>query len=151
MKTSLFLALSLMLMIAPFAHAQDAASLRAAIETHYSAIHAGNIDAVWSHHLPDFSMFWKDGSVLFEPGFGEAAERMGATPEFPEINVTMRDFNAQIYDDIGVATFYLYGSDAWRGDVTDGTWRVSAVWRWQDGEWKEAHHHESPLMGRRHH
>jgi hypothetical protein len=27
---------------------------------------------------------------------------------------------------------------------------VSAVWRWQDGEWKEAHHHESPLIGRRH-
>jgi ketosteroid isomerase-like protein len=150
MKISYVLAVALVLALAQDAHAQDAASLRAAIESHYAAIHAGDSETTLSHHLPDFSIFPGDGRILLEPGFFEGAERQGATIEWPTLNLAISHFNAQIYDDVGVAMFYLSGTKSVRGEVTAGTWRVSAVWRWQDGGWKEAHHHESPLIGRRH-
>ncbi|HSM35199.1 MAG TPA: nuclear transport factor 2 family protein [Longimicrobiales bacterium] len=136
------LALAALILLPQIALAQDAESLRARIEAHYNAIHAGDGDAVWGHHLEEFTLFPQTGHVLREAGFREAATRMGAEQVFPSLNVEMRHFSAQIYDDVGVATFYLDGSV---GDER-GTWRVTAVWVWRDGAWMEAHHHESRLV-----
>lgn len=122
--------------------AQDAESLRAVIEEHYTAIHADDIDAITAHHLDDISIFPWNGRVLLEPGFDATASRMGANLPWVEGEVTMTHFSAQIYDDVGIALFYLDGVVG----EEEGTWRVSAVWLWRDGEWKEAHHHESRLV-----
>ncbi len=123
------------------AQAQDAASVRAAIENHYAAIHAQ--ESVAQHHLPAFTIFSSDGRPLREAG---AAARMGASREIGRLNVYMSHFNAQIYGDVAVATFYLVGTHK----TTSGAWRVTAVWVREGDEWKEAHHHESPLMGEIH-
>jgi len=132
----------LLIFIAAISLAQTAESLKERIQEHYTAIHANDTDEIVSHHLPDFSLFFGDGGALFESGFGETFEKMGSDLKFQQANVTMKHFNAQIYDNVGVATFYLDGS---YGDVS-GLWRVSAVWVWEDGNWKEAHHHESKLI-----
>jgi len=149
-KIPFALAVASVLALAQTAHAQDAASLRTAIEGHYAAIHAGDRETLRSHHLADFSIFPWNGRILVESGFADAAERQGATFELSTPNLTMSHFSAQIYDDICVALFYLSGTRTLRENVTTGTWRVSAVWRWQNGEWLEAHHHESALIGSRH-
>ncbi len=125
------------------AQAQDAASVRAAIENHYAAIHAQDQESVAQHHLPEFTIFSSDGRPLREAG---AAARMGASREFGRLNVYMSHFNAQIYGDVAVATFYLVGTHK----TTSGAWRVTAVWVREGDAWKEAHHHESPLMGEIH-
>lgn len=126
------------------AQAQDAASLRAAIERHYAAIHAQDLESVFQQHLPDFTMFWRDGRLLIEKlGEGSSAERMGTTMDFGTINVYMSHFNAQIYGDVAVATFYLVNGSGESSNMS----RVTAVWVKEGGEWKEAHHHESPLRG----
>jgi ketosteroid isomerase-like protein len=132
------------------ADAQDEASLRATIEKHYAAIHKQDSDSVFQHHLPDFTWFASDGRLLMEAGAAEAAERSGTTLDFGTSNVYMNHFRAQIYGNVGVATFYLVGTHTWAGETKNGTWRVSAVWVWTGDEWKEAHHHESPLMGELH-
>lgn len=134
--------LATLVLVPTVAVAQDAESLKARIQEHYAAIHAGNADVVISHHLPEMSIFTMNGELLMEPGWQETATRMGAEIPWPNANLTMRHFSAQVYDDVGVAIFYLHGS---YGD-TVGTWRVTAVWVWRDGEWKEAHHHESRLV-----
>jgi ketosteroid isomerase-like protein len=90
-------------------------------------------------------MFFSDGRPLLEAGFAEAAARMGSDLGFVTGNVYMSDFNAQIYGDVAVATFYLVGTHARGGETRRGTWRVTAVWVREGDEWKEAHHHESPL------
>lgn len=130
--------------------AQDAASLRAAIESHYSAIHSQDMPTVVEHHLPDFTWFGSDGRVLMEAGALDAAARMGATVDFGTANVYMSHFDAQIYGDVAVATFYLVGTHVRADESRNGAWRVSAVWVWEGDEWKEAHHHESPLKGEFH-
>ncbi len=127
---------------------QDADAVRAAIERHYTAIHGDDMAAVAEHHLNDFSWFGREGGLLLESGGEAAAERMGATLDFgPATSAHMNHFDAQIYGDVAVATFYLLGSyTPADGVATTGTWRVSAVWVRQGSEWKEAHHHESPLL-----
>ena len=130
--------------------ADDAADVRATIERHYAAIHANDTDSIISHHLKDFTMFWSDGTVLWEPDWAEVSERMGATVELPALNVRMSNFDAQIYGNVAVATFYLVGTQTHDGETSNITNRVSAVWVKSGREWKEAHHHESPLLNRRH-
>ena len=130
--------------------AQDAAEVRAVIERHYAAIHANDLAAVFEHHLPEMTWFPTDGRVMFESGAAEAAERMGATLDYGTINVYMSHFNAQIYGNVAVATFYLVGPRELEGETTNSTSRVTAVWVREGGEWKEAHHHESPLAGKVH-
>ncbi len=132
------------------AQAQDAAEVRATIERHYTAIHSGDRETIFQQHLPDFTWFSSDGRPLMEAGTREAAARMGANLNFGTANVYMSDFNAQIYGDVAVATFYLVGTHTWGGETKNGTWRVTAIWVRVGDEWKEAHHHESPLMGEIH-
>ncbi len=90
-------------------------------------------------------MFLFDETVLWEPDWDEVSERMGATVDFGTLNVRMSNFNAQIYGNVAVATFYLVGTHTNGGETRNVTNRVSAVWVKDGSEWKEAHHHESPL------
>jgi len=130
-----------LILIATISFAQTAESLKERIQEHYTAIHAGDSDTTMSHHLQEFSIFPHNGNALWESGWQETYEKMGATFMFPNTNITMKHFSAQIYNNVGVALFYLDGT---HGDV-NGLWRVTAVWVWTDGVWKEAHHHESEL------
>ncbi len=130
--------------------ADDAADVRATIERHYAAIHAQDRDKTSSHHLEDFTLFIADGGVLIESDWAEVSERMGATVEFPDLNVRMTNFNAQIYGSVALATFYVVGTERRGGKTRNITNRVSAVWVKSGREWKEAHHHESPLLNRSH-
>ncbi len=150
MTRQLFIIITVLLFWPPQLIADDAADVRATIERHYAAIHAQNLEAVYGHHLGDFTMFFADGSILLESDFAEVGERMGVTVELPLPNVRMSSFDAQIYGNVAVATFYLVGTYTHGGKVRDVTNRVSAVWVKKGGEWKEAHHHESPLLTRRH-
>ncbi|MEE9189806.1 MAG: nuclear transport factor 2 family protein [Candidatus Neomarinimicrobiota bacterium] len=133
-----------------FAQGQDAVAVRATIERHYAAIHAQDIESVVQHHLPEFTWFSSDGRLLMEAGTAEAAKRMAANVDFGKGNVYMSYFNAQMYGDVAVVTFYLIGTHTWAGETKNGSWRVTAVWVRKGDEWKEAHHHESPLMGELH-
>ncbi len=130
--------------------ADDAADVRATIERHYAAIHAQDRDTIFSHHLEDFTIFAPDGGVLIESDSLEVLERMGATIDFPVLNVRMTNFNAQIYGNVALATFYLVGTATHGGKTQNITNRVSAVWVKSGREWKEAHHHESPIYTRSH-
>lgn len=60
--------------------------------------------------------------------------------------VTPHDIEVVLRDDVALALFYLDGTFTWPGGVTlEGPWRVTEVWIREDGEWKELHHHDSPL------
>jgi hypothetical protein len=140
MKT--FLSTISLILITTISFAQTAESLKERIQEHYRTIHSNDVETLHSHHLEEFTLFFSDGSALMESGWADTFEKMGATLEFPKANVTMKHFNAQIYNNVGVATFYLDGN---YGDEY-GLWRVTAVWVWNDGVWLEAHHHESKLV-----
>ncbi len=124
------------------AWSDDAADVKAAIEQHYNLFQSGDLEAsVDRFHLNDFTMFPADSGLLWEADFQAVADRMGASSAVAPRSISMTNYNAQIYGDVAVATFYLVGTV----DDERITNRVSAVWVRTDKGWKEAHHHESPL------
>jgi ketosteroid isomerase-like protein len=120
---------------------QDVASVRQAVERHYAAINAGDENAVQQQHLPEFSHFSLRGGLL------RSSDEQSPYTQVPvTFNQRIRHFAAQVYGNVAVATYYLVGSVKFGEESLMGTWRVTEVWVRQGGEWKEAHHHESPLQ-----
>jgi ketosteroid isomerase-like protein len=146
MKTAIGV-LALSLACAPRSYAQgDARSVCAASEKHYAAIRSADIAAVAQQHASDFTLFGNDGGLLwaFQSAEQQRAE-FEATPDYAS-RTFIRHCNAQVYGNVGVSTFYLVGSLTANGNTTKGTWRVTEVWVKQGNDWKEVHHHESPLV-----
>ena len=97
--------------------------------------------------MPRFTGFLSDEGTLWVL---ESEEDQAAIQEAlgdSESDWRARDFSVDIYGDVAVAAFYIEGSATWPdGRVVEGPRRVTAVWIWDGGEWKEAHHHDSPLV-----
>ena len=125
----------------------DVESLEATINAHWEAINAKDGQTVLGHHMPRFTGFLGDEGPLWVL---ESEEDRTAIEEYfadAESDWRTRDLTVDLYGDVAVATFYLVGSDTWPdGRVVEGPRRVTAVWIWDGGEWKEAHHHDSPLV-----
>jgi ketosteroid isomerase-like protein len=127
---------------------QDAADVCAMAERHYAAIRAGDTDAVVGQHLPEFTFFRGDGGLLWSPRSHDQqrTEFRERSPSFTS-NTSIHHCSAQVHGNTGIATYYLVGSVTIGDNTTTGTWRVTEVWVRQGNAWKEAHHHESRLLG----
>jgi len=149
MKTSIGIVLALVCSGQAFAQGQqDAAAVCAVAERHYAAIRAGDNNTVLQQHLPEMTWFQGEGGLLWS--FRSLDEqRTGIQEAYPSYTTTtnIRHCTAQVYGNTGIATYYLTGSVTSGGNTTSGTWRVTEVWVRQGNDWKEAHHHESPLLG----
>ena len=134
--------------------AQTVADLQKTIEQHYVAINSNDgaviRSAIERDHLEGMTIFDWDGSMLANlDDLFEGVEKSGMKLEDMATvqNLYVRDFKAKIFDNVGVATFYLTGARKQDETTMRGTWRVTAVWVFQNGKWKEVHHHESVLAG----
>lgn len=141
------LALSLACSAPALAEGQsEARSVCAASEKHYAAIRASDVAAVLQQHAGEFTMFGSDGGLLWSfQSTDQQRTEFAATPDYAS-RTYIRHCGAQVYGNVGVATFYLVGSVTAAGKTASGTWRVTEVWVKQGGDWKEVHHHESPLV-----
>ncbi len=124
----------------------DAAAVRAEVERHYAAIRAGDMETTIAQHAPDFTFFAGDGTPLWT--FRDAEEQRTEFSASGELSFTtrIRQIAVQVFDNTAIATYYLVGSITVGDNTATGTWRVSEVWRRQNGQWLEVHHHESPLL-----
>lgn len=124
----------------------DARSVCAASEKHYAAIRTDDVAAVVQHHAGEFTMFGADGGLLWSfQSTEQQRTEFAATPDFAS-RTFIRHCTAQVHGNVGISTFYLVGSVTAGGNTTKGTWRVTEVWVKQGNDWKEVHHHESPLL-----
>ncbi len=125
----------------------DAESLKATINAHWEAFNANDRQTMAGQHMPRFTGFLFDEGTLWVL---ESEEDQAAIQEAlgdSESDWRARDFSVDIYGDVAVAAFYVEGSATWPdGRVVEGPRRVTAVWIREGGEWKEAHHHDSPLV-----
>ena len=148
MKTSFcFLALTLILSGQIVAQDQQgAADVCAAAEEHYAAIRARDMNTIVQQHLPEFTFFTNDGGLLWTfDSLDQQHSGFESDPTFSS-QTFIRHCSAQVYGDTGIATYYLTGAVTTAGVTRTGTSRVTEIWVKQQGEWKEAHHHESPLL-----
>lgn len=127
--------------------ASPSEEIKKTIEEHYGHINAADYAGAGAHHRSDFTMYFPDGGPLWESDYESVANRMKATPNFPErMNLLMSNYEAVVYDDWAIVTFYLSGTHTINGEAHNVVNRVSAVWIKEKGSRLEAHHHESPLL-----
>ena len=128
---------------------QDSEAVRTAVLEHYAAINNAEWDAVADHHTAGLTAFLPDNGLLTTWGTRqEQAElfRAAGTAGL-SLNWEVRQLEVEVYGDVAVATGYLVGTAQFPdAPILQGTWRLTEVWVREGGEWKEAHHHDSPLV-----
>ncbi len=127
---------------------QDLGAVRTAVLEHYAAINSGDYDAVADHHGEPITAFLGDGLLTTWGTRQEQVELFRAmwAAGF-NANWEVRSLEVRGYGDVAVATAYLVGSVQYPGGpVLQGTWRLTEVWVREGREWKEVHHHDSPLV-----
>ena len=148
MKKLYSVALALLCSVQVFAQSQQAGAdeICAVAGKHYETIRTGDTGAIVNQHLPEFTFFTPDGGLLWSfASLDQQRSEFELDPTW-DSQTYIRHCSAQIYGDTAVATYYLTGSVTNAGKTRTGTWRVTEVWVRQQNEWKEAHHHESPLL-----
>jgi len=129
--------------------ADDVDDVKAAIRKHFTALNKGDAGAVTQDHMPSYRIFLNDGGLLIEDQSREE-QRTNLQAMFDaglKINWQIRHLDVKLHKDTAIATFYVAGTiTSPGGDTQQGTWRVTEVWVKERGQWKEAHHHSSPLV-----
>ena len=127
---------------------QDLGAVRTAVLEHYAAINNDDYEAVADHHGEPFTAFLGDGLLTTWGTRQEQVEVFRArwAAGF-NANWEVRQLEVQGYGDVAVATAYLVGSVQFPdGPMLQGTWQLTEVWVREGREWKEVHHHHSPLV-----
>ncbi len=125
----------------------DVVSLEATINAHWEAFNAGDSQTTAGQHLPRFTLYSMDDGPLWVLESQEDYAAIAETFADAQHDWRRRDLTVDLYGNVAVAAFYAEGSTTWPdGRVVEGPRRVTEVWVWDGGEWKEAHHHDSPLL-----
>ncbi len=124
--------------------ADDAADVKANTLAALAAYNAGDVNNFVTHFLPEVSGFFFDGSPLTE-GFDKKALKALYDAGFKP-NLETRQYAVKVYGNTAIVTAYFVGSLTWPGGTMQkGSWRFSETQIKQDGKWKIAHFHLSPL------
>ena len=142
-------ALTTLLVIGMFlttvAMADDVDDVKAALLSYFAALNAGDTDAYMQARLPEYSAF-ADGGLLNRSTSLEQQRNNFQPSNARRVNRSVRHLEVRVYGNTAVTTSYTVGT------ITnpDGTTspinlQRTGVWIKQGGEWKEVHHHRSPL------
>ena len=104
----------------------------------------GDVDAAQKHHVAEFNMFQKDGSLLLETVDWEGYRAAFAAGL--KVNVQPVHSDVRVYGDAAIMTEY----QVWQftppgGTPINSTERATIVLVKQKGQWKVAHYHASYL------
>ncbi len=134
----------------PAALADDAEDVRAAVQRYFSAINAGDTDAVFQFRIAERSAFGRGGQLLSTPTSSLEEQKRSHRNQVNagrKRNYQLRHMEVKVYGgDTAIVTGYLVG----QGTFPDGTVvphndRRTAVLIKQGGQWKEVHTHQSFL------
>jgi ketosteroid isomerase-like protein len=121
----------------------DATQVKDAVFGYLALLNAGDVTARAHCYLSEFTSFDADGRPLKSNGvdWRAAVAEPGQT-----FDLRCRDLRVYIHKDTAIATAYLVGSvETPNGPSTRVSGRSSWVLLRQNGEWKIAHTHLSPL------
>ena len=131
---------------APAALAQendDEAAVRQAKIQVYEAMNEEDVTAFWEVIDSTASNFGWDGGPLEEPQDPEGLRDLFAQGDF---DVTPRDLEVRLLDDVAVLTGYFSGTyTSTDGEVMPLDVRTTNVLVKRDGRWRVVHFHHSPL------
>ena len=123
--------------------AGDKEDVLAAVDAIKAAWMIGDIDAAQKHISAEFETFEADGSLLSPLDFEAAKAGFAAGLKF---NVQPAHSDVTIYGDAAVLTgYHMRQVTPPGGTRVSETLRITVVFVKQNGQWKVAHAHVSPL------
>jgi len=121
----------------------DTAEVKAVVLRHLAMLNAGDVATRAKYYLSEFTGFGLDGGRLISLGFDR---RTGALDADQIYDLRCRDLRIYVHKDTAIATAYLVGTVTRPdGASVPVAGRSSWVHLRQEGEWKIAHTHLSPL------
>ena len=133
------------LVLAPsVASADDEEDVIAAMLDYISGWNNGDAAKIAEYILPDATSFTQ-GTGLAAGPFNQT-NLQNNMDNGANFNLLFRNMKVQVYGDTAIFTAYEVGSISGpQGQTNQGPWRYTSVLVKQDGVWKQAHRHASPL------
>ena len=133
------------------AMADDVDDVKAAVQGFFAALRAGDSSAVIQYRIPERSSFGGPGGLLSRPISSLEVQKATLEAEVSagvKRNYQITHMEVRVYGNTAVVTGYLTGTRTEpNGTVTPRRDRRTGVFVKLGGQWKEVHHHQSPLRG----
>jgi ketosteroid isomerase-like protein len=127
----------------PISARDDVAQVKDAVFRYLALLNAGDVATRANCQLSEFTSFGMDGKPLHSSVLEWRRAGNGNTQTY---DLRCRDLRVYIHKDTAIATAYLVGTVTTpEGELTRVAGRSSWVHLRQNGEWKMAHNHLSPL------
>ncbi len=128
----------------PAALADDVEDVKAAVQSYFAALNAGDANAYIQHFMPETSAFVGTGLI----SHAHSLEEQRRTFEASGIkrNLQLRHLEVKVYGNTAIATGYVVGTTTNADGITNqANQQRTAVLIKQGGQWKEVHQHRSLL------
>ncbi len=134
----------------PGALADDVDDVKAAVQGHFAALNAGDVNAYIQYYSSETSVFAGGGLLGRVHSLEERRNGFQAQVDAGERrNLHLQHMEVKVYGNAAVVTGYLMGtSTAADGTVTQSRQQRTEVLIKQGGQWKAVHNHRSPLFPR---
>lgn len=134
------------------AMADDVDDVKAAVQGYFAALNTGDANAVFQYRIAERSSFNPLGALVTTPTSSLEEQKksfQNQTNAGRKRNYRLTHVEVKVYGgDTAIVTGYLVGPTiAPNGSVTPHMDRRTGVMIKQGGQWKEVHHHQSPLRG----
>ena len=136
------------LLLATTVLADDADDVEEQVLDFFAAANAGDMGAVFQHHMPEHSSFGRGDGLLSRITSLEEQKRafQASVDAGVKRNYQIRHLEVRVYGNSAVVTGYLMGTRIYPdGRTVQLSYQRTALWVKQGGKWKEAHRHQSPL------
>ena len=133
----------------PVAMADDADDVKAAEDSYYAALNAGDANAWIQLHAVGNTRFGPGGALLekYDPLEERRKNQQAEVDSGVKYNVQSRHLEISVYGDTAVTTNYGAGRITQPdGTVNPNNLRITRVWVKQGGQWKQVHQHFSPMV-----
>ena len=129
--------------------ADDEDDVRAEMLRFLTALNTGDVDGFMQHYLSGNTSFVPDNTFLSRNvSLEDQRKSWKATVDSGQkLALQLRHLEIDVYfNSTAVVNCYVVGTaTSSDGTIRQVNWQRSAVMIKQDGQWKEAHHHRSPL------
>ena len=132
----------------PVAMADDADDVKAAEDSYYAALNAGDANAWIQLHAVGNTRFSTDNGLLQRSDSLEEQRKnqQAGVDAGVKLNVQSRHVQVSLYGNTAVSTRYGVGTVTQpNGTVVQLNNRITTVWVKQGGQWKITHMHLSPV------
>ncbi len=133
----------------PVAMADDADDVKAAEDSYYAALNAGDANAWIQLHAVGNTRFGPGGTMLekYDSLEERRKNQQAASDAGVKFNIQSRHLEISVYGDTAVTTNYGMGTVTQPdGTVNPSNNRITRVWVKQGGQWKMVHAHLSPVV-----